>query len=317
LNLNDLLREMRITPRDALVLRHAPQEPKLRENLEALATSNHELYNAYQQTQTPAVENKMMRAKFVVSCVGHEPGKARVIGIYAILGHRPIPVERYWDEPLNAALRDQFKLLPPSGTKRAILWFDLVPLRLPPRWTGRPVIKWPAREINWSRWAVDADFPVVGGMSPDRMPDEDAAPDHTSSKRPPYIPQSDDARETTQRQIRERRGQHTFREDLRRRYGTHCLVTGSAVLAVLEAAHIRPYRGPNDNHPENGLLLRADIHTLFDLHLIQIDPETLTVHLHADIADSPDYATLHGRPLRVPAGMEPSREALRLRYEGS
>jgi HNH endonuclease len=43
---------------------------------------------------------------------------------------------------------------------------------------------------------------------------------------------------------------------------------------------IRPYRGDHDNDPKNGLLLRTDLHTLFDLNLLGIKPDTLTVIIH-------------------------------------
>jgi len=90
-----------------------------------------------------------------------------------------------------------------------------------------------------------------------------------------YSPQAGDRRQIVERQIRERRGQQHFRDALRKRYGDRCLVTGCEVLAVLEAAHIKPYRGEDDNHPGNGLLLRADIHTLFDLDLLGVEPVQL------------------------------------------
>lgn len=107
-----------------------------------------------------------------------------------------------------------------------------------------------------------------------RLPDE-AADRAGSNDGETYIPQDGDWREVVERQIRERRGQQHFRDILRERYGDRCLVTGCEVLAVLEAAHIKPYQGEADNHPENGLLLRSDIHTLFDLDLIGIEPERL------------------------------------------
>jgi putative restriction endonuclease len=88
-----------------------------------------------------------------------------------------------------------------------------------------------------------------------------------------YAPRTGDQRRVTARQIRERRGQRAFRDALRRRYGGRCAVTGCTVLDLLEAAHIKPYRGDRDNNPQNGLLLRADIHTLFDLDLLGIEPE--------------------------------------------
>lgn len=128
-----------------------------------------------------------------------------------------------------------------------------------------------------------------------------------------YSPQAFDSRPLVKRQIRERRGQRQFRKDLRQRYGTRCLVTGCAVLAVLEAAHIVPHRGENDNHAENGLLLRADIHTLFDLDLLGIQPEQLRVELHPDITK--EYRDITGKSLNCASDRRPSHEALRLRYK--
>jgi putative restriction endonuclease len=44
-----------------------------------------------------------------------------------------------------------------------------------------------------------------------------------------------------------------------------------------EAAHIAPYRGDYSNHMQNALLLRANLHSLYDLGLRSIDPATMTV----------------------------------------
>lgn len=130
-----------------------------------------------------------------------------------------------------------------------------------------------------------------------------------------YNPQEGDRRQVVERQIRERRGQQYFRNILRERYGDRCLVTGCEVLAVLEAAHIKPYRGEDDNHPENGLLLRADIHTLFDLDLLGLEPVRLRVELHPDLTKEKEYGHLAGKTLGCPPDRRPSLEALRLRYE--
>jgi 5-methylcytosine-specific restriction protein A len=129
---------------------------------------------------------------------------------------------------------------------------------------------------------------------------------------PSYVPDEVDRRAIIQRQIKERRGQGAFRDALRARYGDRCLVTGCEVLAVLEAAHIKPYRGENDNDPENGLLLRADVHTLFDLDLLGIEPESLRVELHPDVAR--EYGQLEGKALGCEGADRPSLEALRRRY---
>ena len=130
-----------------------------------------------------------------------------------------------------------------------------------------------------------------------------------------YSPQEGDRRQVVERQIRERRGQKQFRDALRKRYRNRCVVTGCEVLAVLEAAHINPYRGENDNHSENGLLLRADIHTLFDLDLLAIEPVRLQVELHPDLAKEKEYGHLGGKTLGCAHDQTPSQEALRARYE--
>jgi hypothetical protein len=129
----------------------------------------------------------------------------------------------------------------------------------------------------------------------------------------PYDPDGVDRRPLVERQISERRGQRRFRDALREWYGDRCLVTSCEVLAVLEAAHINPYRGENDNHPENGLLLRSDIHTLFDLDLLGIEPESLRTELHPDVAK--EYNRFAGIELACTGNHRPSKTALNLRYQ--
>jgi putative restriction endonuclease len=110
-----------------------------------------------------------------------------------------------------------------------------------------------------------------------------------------------------------RRGQRAFRDGLIGRYGEQCVISGCQVLGVLEAAHIRPYRGPGDNHPSNGLLLRSDLHTLFDLDRIGIHPDTLNIVLHEELEDS-EYASIKGKKLLVDGRRRPDREALVTRW---
>jgi len=123
-----------------------------------------------------------------------------------------------------------------------------------------------------------------------------------------------DARERISRTIAQRRGQKSFRDALIAAYGGRCAITGCNVLDVLEAAHIYPYRGPKTNKVTNGLLLRADLHTLFDCGLIDINPVTLKVMLVPELHSS-EYGALHGRTLRTPKSQSqaPSREALQSR----
>lgn len=86
-----------------------------------------------------------------------------------------------------------------------------------------------------------------------------------------------DQRKLVDRQIRQRRGQKTFRDKLLKS-SPICAVTGCELVDILEAAHIDAYRNESHNHISNGLLLRSDIHTLFDLNLCAIHPEFLTIH---------------------------------------
>lgn len=90
-------------------------------------------------------------------------------------------------------------------------------------------------------------------------------------------------------------------------------MAGGTVLAVLEAAHIKLYQGDDDNHPENGLLLRSDIHTLFDLDLLGIEPDRLQVQLHPGLAQ--EYVDLTGTTLGCAPALRSTKKALKLRYE--
>ena len=140
---------------------------------------------------------------------------------------------------------------------------------------------------------------------------EDAAADEATEDA--FIPTDGDSRQIAIRQIKERRGQAAFRNAVRVRYGDACQISGCTELHVLEAAHIKPYRGRPDHHPENGLLLRADLHTLFDLDKIGIEPDMLMIRVHPSITDSM-YRELDGTKLRC-GRSRPSEKALRSRWE--
>jgi hypothetical protein len=127
-----------------------------------------------------------------------------------------------------------------------------------------------------------------------------------------YSPIQVDNREVVMRQIRERRGQQRFRQALRALYGDQCMITSCQLLDIIEAAHISPYRGEVDNHPENGLLLRTDLHTLFDLDLLGINPESLQVQLHPK-ALAAGYHEWQGKPLLC-SKAKPSQTALESKW---
>lgn len=121
----------------------------------------------------------------------------------------------------------------------------------------------------------------------------------------------EDARKRVAQSIVQRQGQPEFRSRLLRLYEGKCCVTATDAVQALEAAHIYPYKGPKTNHPSNGLLLRADLHSLFDQGLFGIDTNTMTVVL-AQALTRTVYAHLAGVAIRLPKRMadRPSKDAL-------
>jgi hypothetical protein len=132
----------------------------------------------------------------------------------------------------------------------------------------------------------------------------------------PFDPANqEDGRKRIIAEIVRRQGQRGFRKRLLDAYDLKCAVTGCAVAWVLEAAHISPYRGPDTNKSDNGLLLRADIHTLFDLGLLSVNPETLEVRV-AEQIEEPAYRALNGKKLVV-GKVAPSKAALQEHWDRS
>lgn len=130
-----------------------------------------------------------------------------------------------------------------------------------------------------------------------------------------YTPDGVDRRKSIVGSIKLRRGQRQFRDELLQRYHRRCVATECEIVALLEAAHISPYLGDKDDVPSNGLLLRADIHTLFDLNLFGIEPKTLRIELNPAIAGDPTYKRLAGKTLTCEQAARPSQTALVERYK--
>lgn len=125
----------------------------------------------------------------------------------------------------------------------------------------------------------------------------------------------EDGRRSLFGNITQRQGQGPFRDLLLTAYSNCCAMTGINISWVLEAAHIVPYRGAATSVLPNGLLLRADVHTLFDLGLISIEPRMRSIVVSTLIRSS-CYGALHDQPLRKPNPItaQPSTEALEHHY---
>lgn len=122
------------------------------------------------------------------------------------------------------------------------------------------------------------------------------------------------------RLIAARRGQKKFRNALLKAYKNTCAISGCQFEEILEAAHIIPYSesGKVLSVVSNGILLRADLHTLFDLQLLKIHPDSLRIELDPMLEQDSSYAHFQSQKLALPKKKEdhPNREYLREKILG-
>ena len=104
--------------------------------------------------------------------------------------------------------------------------------------------------------------------------------------------------------VEPRLGQNTFRIAVLEAYGRACSVTHEHSLPALEAAHIRPYTDDGPHDVRNGLLLRADLHRLFDKGYLTVTPAMqleVSPRLRRDFHNGRSYYPLHGQVLSLPS----------------
>jgi hypothetical protein len=123
----------------------------------------------------------------------------------------------------------------------------------------------------------------------------------------------EDARVRVLRGVVVREGQPQFRAALLEVYGRRCAITACDAAPALEAAHVKPYEGVLTNVVTNGILLRADIHTLFDLDLIGIEPSDRLVHISNQLGNTV-YREFEGARLRGPNDPSASLNAAALAW---
>ena len=85
--------------------------------------------------------------------------------------------------------------------------------------------------------------------------------------------------ETASLALRVRRGDMRLRNQLIRAYRSECAISGKCVRDLIEVAYIAPYPAGDVHSNRNAIPLRADLHTIWDLHLIAVHPETMEVYL--------------------------------------
>jgi putative restriction endonuclease len=114
--------------------------------------------------------------------------------------------------------------------------------------------------------------------------------------------------------VQPRLGQGTFRIAVTSAYGA-CAVSGEHSLPALEAAHVRPYADGGAHALPNGLLLRADIHRLYDAGYVTVTPDhrfRVSHDLFADFHNGREYERFAGRTITVPHALtdQPDPELL-------
>ena len=110
------------------------------------------------------------------------------------------------------------------------------------------------------------------------------------------------ARSGQPRMVTPRLGQGSFRVSVTESYMHRCAMTGEKTLPVLEAAHIRPFAQEGPHLTSNGLLLRADLHTLFDRGLMTITSDNrieVSNQIKETYGNGRHYYALHGQELQI------------------
>ena len=242
-------------------------------------------------------------------------GRAAVVGI-GIIKSDYLP-------PRSPKNPSQSKWLPHA---RLVEWVIKQPIDLEPYFFGMPTVHaLNAEKVDEIRRAYVTKYPklkrtlanLFAGVEfsePDHFETEDlrVSAEEELEEQGAFDPTGiKDARTRIFSSIVRRQGQPAFRKRLLTAYHRRCAITGCSVESVLEAAHIVPYKGEITNHPANGLLLRADFHTLFDLRLVAINEVTMRLLVSPKL-NGTGYENYRGRKVRIPKeeGSRPSREAI-------
>lgn len=119
--------------------------------------------------------------------------------------------------------------------------------------------------------------------------------------------------------VRPRLGQGAFRFVVTDAYERRCAITGERTLPVLQAAHIKPFSESGPHQVENGLLLRADLHSLFDRGYMTVTPDLRTRisrRIREEFENGRDYYALDSREVRPPTHGFPTPQREYLEWHG-
>lgn len=178
-----------------------------------------------------------------------------------------------------------------------------------------PEALWLEPPASWVRTIVS--FKGFGTDEPEGRALWDAVAERMAAT---GIPEEDLPRFGAPQIVRPRLGQGGFRVLVTDRYDRRCAVTGEKTLPALDAAHIRPYAEGGPHAASNGLLLRRDIHSLFDGGYVTVTPDLrfeVSPRIREEFQNGRHYYALHGSTVRRPAdpGDRPNPALLRWHNE--
>lgn len=133
----------------------------------------------------------------------------------------------------------------------------------------------------------------------------------------PSAVREEQARYGAEQIVRPRLGQGAFRMLVTDSYDRRCAVTRERTLPVLDAAHIIPYGEGGSHDPANGILLRRDIHSLFDRGYVTVTPDLrfeVSRRIREDYENGRDYYALHGREVAAPSSPDHRPDPAALRW---
>jgi putative restriction endonuclease len=184
----------------------------------------------------------------------------------------------------------------------------------PEQWIPQPA-DWAARNLRYTRYDLD-----VGEGARIWRECQERAYAGTVLPRDVLVVREERARYGEPVLMRPRLGQGAFRVAVTDAYERACAVTHEHSLPVLEAAHIVPYGQGGVHEVSNGLLLRSDLHRLFDLGYVTVTPELrveVSGRLRGEFENGRTYYPMHGTPVTVPADprLRPDPDLLRWHNE--
>lgn len=110
-----------------------------------------------------------------------------------------------------------------------------------------------------------------------------------------------------------RLGQDAFRTMVMGAYDKKCAISGEKTLPVLDAAHIKDYAKSGPHLISNGLLLRTDLHKLFDAGYITLTDDLrveVSKRIKEEFENGREYYRFHGEKLKIIPGRERDRPGI-------